>query len=152
MILKKQVFLGLVVFYFLIFIAIPRNTNASEMVSIYVNEIPIMVEIAETPDQRQVGLTNRRSLGPNEGMLFIFQEEQIQSFWMKNTPLALDIGFFDRSGVLLSYTEMMPLDDKTVHRSPKPALYALEMAQGWFESNKIPIGAQLKIRKMLEAN
>lgn len=152
MILKKQVFLGLVVIYFLVFIATSRNPNASELVSIQVGEIPVLVEVAETPNQRQMGLTNRHSLEANEGMLFIFDEEQIVSFWMKNTPLALDIGFFDRNGVLLSYAVMQPLDEKTVHRSPKPALYALEVAQGWFESNKIPIGARLKMGKMLPAN
>lgn len=145
MILKSQVSLELV--YFLILVSIAGSGSTSESVSIRVGETVAFVEVAETRDQRRIGLMNHRSLTPDGGMLFIYQEEKVLSFWMKNTLLALDIGFFDRDGVLLSYTSMQPIDDKTIHRSRKPALYALEISQGWFKSNKISIGAKLRMKK-----
>ena len=132
-------FMGLFV---LCLIACGRN-EAAEKIPIGVGRVQAFVEIAATDEARQIGLMHRQSLGLNEGMLFIFPEPKILSFWMKNTPLSLDIGFFNREGVFAQIrnygTKTM---GKTIHRSPAPALYALEMTQGWFHSNKIAVGFQ----------
>ena len=57
----------------------------------------IHVEIAKTPDQHQYGLMNRNSLPENNGMLFIFENEQTLSFWMKNTFIDLSIAYIDKN-------------------------------------------------------
>jgi len=114
-----------------------------ELTPIRVGETQAFVEIAATDEARQTGLMQRRSMNLNEGMLFIFSKPKILRFWTKNTPLTLDIGFFDERGVLLKYLTMEPEDERTIHQSPEPALYALEMNEGWFESNRIAVGSRL---------
>ena len=72
-------------------------------------EVSFSVEIADTPDERRIGLMNRRSLRPGTGMLFVFQEARPQSFWMKNTLIPLDLLYMDASGVV-----------RHIHRKARP--------------------------------
>lgn len=58
--------------------------------------VTVYVEVADTPDTRTRGLMYRNQLAPDAGMIFLFDREQDQSFWMKNTPLALDMIFISR--------------------------------------------------------
>ena len=121
--------------------------EALDKIPIQIGGNQVFVEIAATRESRRTGLMHRQSLKPNEGMLFIFPKPKILRFWMKDTPLSLDIGFFSKDGVLLKYVTMEPDGDKTIHQSPKPALYALEMNKGWFKSNKIAVGSKLVLRQ-----
>ena len=67
----------------------------------------ISIEIASTPEQRTIGLMKRSSLAENSGMLFIFEDEQPRSFWMKDTFIPLDIIFFDKNFAVVSYIKEM---------------------------------------------
>lgn len=105
--------------------------------------------IADDEVKRERGLMFVQKLKPDEGMLFVFDDTQILSFWMKNTLIPLSIGFFDQTGKLLQVVEM-PVPSRLVRRPPayssrRPALFALEMAKGWFKKNKIHAGAVLKV-------
>jgi uncharacterized membrane protein (UPF0127 family) len=102
----------------------------------------IQVEIADTPEKRSRGLMYRRSLAPDAGMLFVFPRTQRLTFWMKDTPLALDIGFFDAQGRLLEVRALRPFDTRYV-TSSAPARFALETNAGWFEARGIQPGARL---------
>lgn len=111
----------------------------------------LVVEIAETPDQHERGLMFRDKMGPDEGMLFIFKNEETRFFWMKNTLIDLSIGYFDKSGTLIDVQEMVsgkgvPDPQLPSYASAKPAKYALEMSKGWFDKNKVKIGTKLKIK------
>ena len=97
----------------------------------------IQAEIARTPQEREKGLMFRTALGENEGMLFIFPKESIRSFWMKNTLIPLDVGYFDAQGFFIEAKTMLPDDGEKTHVSSEPALYALEMNAGWFKKNNI---------------
>ncbi len=103
------------------------------------------VEIADTPNARKQGLMKRTDLQDGTGMLFIFGEQEILSFWMKNTPLPLSIAFFDKRGILINTADMKPYSLAS-SKSQAPALYALEVPQGWFAANKIGPGAKLSFR------
>jgi uncharacterized membrane protein (UPF0127 family) len=103
---------------------------------ILIDQKKIKVELAVTQEQRQKGLMYRTSLSEDEGMLFVFPEEAIQTFWMKNTPIPLDIAFFDKEGYLLEIQSMQP-NSEVIHQSSEPAKYALEMNQNWFRKNNI---------------
>ncbi len=116
----------------------------SHKYEIYVDDHQILVELAITSEQRQKGLMFRTSLPENEGMLFVFPEEAIQNFWMKNTPIPLDVAFFDEEGYLIEYQSMEP-NSETIHQSSEPAKYALEMNQGWFKKRNIKRYAKLKL-------
>jgi len=76
-------------------------------------------------------------------MLFVFPGSHRLTFWMKNTPLDLDIGFFDAEGRLLEVRTMRAFDERTV-ASSTPATYALEMNAGWFAARGIAKGALLR--------
>ena len=99
----------------------------------------VTAEIADTPALRERGLMGRESLPENQGMLFVYPDEQERSFWMRNTPMALDIAFLDRRGTIVNIETMQPNDDENTVSS-RPAMYALEMEAGWFEAKGVEPG------------
>lgn len=108
-----------------------------------IGEHHLTVEVATTPEQLQKGLMFRSSLGKDEGMLFVFDSEQVLSFWMKNTLIPLSIAFFDKEKRLIEIIdEMEPARslmqrDFPRYQSKSPAKYALEVNQGWFRQKGI---------------
>lgn len=108
-----------------------------------IKNIKINVEIAGTAQERQKGLMFRTQLPENKGMLFIFPENEILSFWMRNTFIPLSIAFIDENGYIIQIEDMSPLDETTLHTSRKKARYALEMNQGWFRKNNIMAGDRI---------
>ena len=115
-------------------------------IPLYIKDKEIRVEVARTPEERAKGLMGRGSLGKEEGMLFIFEKEEIHGFWMKNTLIPLSIAFIDKKGTIVWITEMNPLT-LSVHSPPRPVLYALEMNKGWFAANGIKAGDGMRFSK-----
>ncbi len=115
-------------------------------VPIYIKDREIWIEVAKKDEERAKGLMGRTSLGRDEGMLFIFDEEGYHGFWMKNTLLPLSIAFIDKKGEIVGIADMMPLTLSS-HNPPKPILYALEMNKGWFATNEIKIGDIVRFSK-----
>ena len=103
----------------------------------------IDAQIANTPQQRQIGLMFRKDMPTHEGMLFIFEEPQKLCFWMKNTLLPLTAAFVDDDGAIVNLVDMQPQSTDS-HCSEKPVRYVLEMNQGWFAKKKIGKGYKLK--------
>jgi uncharacterized protein len=68
----------------------------------------IQAEVAQTPEQRGIGLMHRPKMGANEGMLFVFESATQQCFWMKNTLLPLSIAFLDADGSVVNIEDMAP--------------------------------------------
>lgn len=91
--------------------------------------IRLAVEIADEPEERRIGLMHRSSLEEGTGMLFLFDEPQALSFWMKETLIPLDILFFDERGIFVSRATMQPCDsDPCPTFQPEyPASAALEV-------------------------
>lgn len=109
-----------------------------------------VVEVAEATPQHERGLMFISKLAEDEGMLFIFKNEETRFFWMKNTLIDLSIGFFDKNNTLIDVQEMKSgknISDASLpsYASAKPSKYALEMNKGWFDKNKIKMGSKLKI-------
>lgn len=105
---------------------------------------PVTVEIADTPELRERGLMHRDSLPEDHGMLFVYPESRILSFWMVNTRIPLDIAFIDRNGVIVDLQTMEPRSDE-LHVSSQEAMYALEMEAGWFEDHEVQVGDQVEL-------
>ena len=112
---------------------------AAELIPLRVGGIEIEVELADDADERQQGLMFRESLEENRGMLFVYPEQRTLGFWMQNTLIPLDIAYIDREGRIVDIQQMEPQTTET-HNSAAPAMYALEMNQGWFEANGIRVG------------
>lgn len=105
----------------------------------------LTVEIADTDAKKSRGLMFRTKLGATEGMLFIFEDEALRSFWMKNTFIPLSIGFFDQKRALVEFFDMEPVKSEMDMSPPnyptkKAAKYALEVPKGWFQLHKIKVG------------
>jgi len=100
---------------------------------------PLKVELAIEEPQRLQGLMYRKSLGKEDGMLFIFDEPGYHSIWMKNTLIPLSVAFVDKDGVILNIADMEPqtLDS---HTAAGPAVYAIETNLGWYAGKKIKPG------------
>lgn len=112
--------------------------------TLQVGGVAVDAEIADTPALREHGLMERDSLPENHGMLFVYPDERQLSFWMRNTPIDLDIAFMDRTGTILNIATMKANDDSS-HVSEGPAMYALEMEAGWFEANGVEVGTRVKL-------
>ena len=99
----------------------------------------LTVEIADTVEERAIGLMNRESLAEDAGMLFVWPEDTQSGFWMKNTLIPLSIAFIDAAGVIVDIQDMQP-QDETLHYSPSPYRHAVEANQGWFAEHGISTG------------
>ena len=102
----------------------------------------IQAEVAQTPDQRAIGLMFRKTMGANEGMLFAFEQPSEQCFWMKNTLLPLSIAFLADDGAVVNLDDMKPLT-LDGHCSKKPVRYVLEMNDGWFAKRGFKAGSKI---------
>jgi len=102
----------------------------------------VKVEVVTEPADQARGLMYRRSLEKDSGMLFIFRQEEPQSFWMKNTLIPLDMIFVSRNLVIVDITTMQPciIDPCLSYTSRQPAQYVLEVNAGYCRSRNIIIG------------
>ncbi len=93
--------------------------------------LPVTVELARSDEERTRGMMNRRDLGPEAGMLFLFSASEPRAFWMKNTLIPLDMLFIDDGGRVVGLIERAePLT--TSPRDPGvPSRYVLEVNGGW---------------------
>jgi uncharacterized protein len=93
-------------------------------------EVEFLVEIADTAGKRQMGLQYRQSLADDRGMIFLFPSESVQTFWMKNTPISLDMIFINRNRKIVGIVERavpFSLDARSV---TEPSQYVLEINGG----------------------
>lgn len=102
----------------------------------------IDAQVAQTPQQQQVGLMFRKEMPQAEGMLFFFDQPSTQCFWMKNTLLPLSAAFVADDGRIVNIVDMQPLTLDS-HCSEEPVRFVLEMNQGWFAKKNIKKNAKL---------
>ena len=100
------------------------------------------VQLAQTPQERQIGLMFRREMPQHEGMLFVFEQPATQCFWMRNTLIPLTAAFLADDGTIVNLADMKPQSDDS-HCSTKPVRFVLEMNQGWFAKRNIASGYKL---------
>jgi uncharacterized membrane protein (UPF0127 family) len=106
--------------------------------------VRLRAELARTETERARGLMYRTSLPDGEGMLFVFERDQVLSFWMKDTLIPLSIAFISYDGRLLEIYDMH-VRDVTPVNSRRAVRYALEVPRGWFERAGIAVGDRLII-------
>jgi uncharacterized membrane protein (UPF0127 family) len=108
------------------------------------NDVPIDVELAVTAEEQRKGLMFRKKLNDGYGMLFVYQRDQILSFWMKNTVIPLSIAFISHDGRIMEIHDMQP-QSLTAIKSSRSVRYALEAPRGWFERAGISAGCAVKL-------
>jgi len=129
--------------------AAPKSVD--DWFAIKVGDRVVRMQLAVTMAEQQRGLMERRTLGADDGMLFVYTRGQPMAFWMRNTPLPLDIGFFDEEGVLKEIYQMHPFDETTVRSRSNKLQFALEMNQGWFKANNVRPGARIDLAALKSA-
>ena len=102
----------------------------------------INAEVASNHKDRMQGLMHRRAMQANEGMLFVFTQEERHCMWMRNTFLPLSVAFLDAKGEILNIEDMEPQTEDN-HCAAAPARFALEMNKGWFAGKGIKPGQRI---------
>lgn len=114
--------------------------------------VSFAVEIADTPSKREMGLQYRRELASDRGMIFLFPAESLQSFWMKNTPLPLDMIFINRERKIVGIVEQtvpFSLDPRSVGA---PSQFVLEINGGLSKRHGIKAGNTVRFDGISQQN
>jgi len=119
------------------------KTCSLSIINMHNNKIFCNAEIALSSQEHSKGLMSRKELCSDCGMLFIFNNEEYRTFWMKNTLIPLSIAFIDAEGIINDIQDMKPLQTFPLYSSKYPAKYALEVNQGWFKKNFINVGSKV---------
>jgi uncharacterized protein len=106
-------------------------------------KIKIDLEIADNEYERQLGLMNRKSMEENQGMLFIFPYERMQSFWMRNTLIPLDMLFINKDKAIITIHKNTKTLSTQSYPSTAPALYVVEVVGGFTDRHNIVVGDKI---------
>ncbi|MDP2641812.1 MAG: DUF192 domain-containing protein [bacterium] len=137
--------LGLLIIFGSVFLVFQRlMTEESEVRTIRVNDTEIRVEVAETLESRQTGLSGREFLPEGTGMLFVFEDLARHGFWMKDMNFAIDIIWTDGEGRVVDIAkEVSPDTFPEVFYPKQLAKYVLELNAGDAEKFGIDTGVKL---------
>ena len=102
----------------------------------------IEAEVAADQTNRMQGLMQRRTMRPNQGMLFVFPQAERHCMWMRNTFLPLSVAFLDEEGRILNIENMQPQTEDN-HCAAGAARFAREMKIGWFSDKGLKAGARI---------
>jgi uncharacterized membrane protein (UPF0127 family) len=111
-------------------------------------ELSVAVEIADTPAKRELGLQYRRDLPADRGMIFLFPGESTLSFWMKNTPIPLDMIFIAGDRKIVGVVEQarpFSLDPRGV---PTPSRFVLEVNGGFAKRHGVKAGDTVRFENI----
>ena len=113
---------------------------------VFENNKEVFVEIPQTKQDFYKGLSLRTSLEEDHGMIFIFDEEKNQTFWMKNMLFPLDLIFIDKNKVITNifFAEPCKTDPCEIYGSK--AMYVLEVNKGFAEKNDVKPGQKVKLK------
>jgi len=111
--------------------------------------IRVSVEVADTAEKRQLGLMYRPKLPELQGMLFFFPHEELLSFWMKNTPLPLDIIFINTAHTIVSIAQNTVPFSETPLPSDRPTQFVLEVNGGFCQRHGIAVGDRVEFPGIL---
>jgi uncharacterized protein len=111
----------------------------------------IDLRLARTAQEHERGLMDVDDLPADSGMLFIYQAQSSESYWMYNTLIPLSIAWINRDGSIVDIQDMARLNDpsdiqeagRTVYTPAAPYWYALEVNQGWFFEHGVGVGQQM---------
>ncbi|KKR48678.1 MAG: hypothetical protein UT86_C0003G0007 [Candidatus Magasanikbacteria bacterium GW2011_GWC2_40_17] len=107
----------------------------------------LMVDLAQNPAAWQKGLSGRKSLAENQGMLFVFPLASRRAFWMKDMNFSIDIIWINEGKIVDIAPNLKPsmLDPLPVYSPRLPANLVLEVAAGFSQKNELKIGDSLEL-------
>jgi len=145
--LKNKVIFLIILFFIIIISSIYLYlTNINNKRTIEINNLRIEVWVARTPAEKAQGLSGKKELKENEGMIFVYDDYQIRTFWMKDMLFSIDtLWLLDNE--VVGIEKNIPLTEdggvKKYH-SPIPVNYVLEVSSGFANRNSINVGDIVK--------
>jgi uncharacterized protein len=109
--------------------------------------VSLAIEIADDDSKRELGLMGRPMMGEREGMLFIFEEEHMASFWMKNTILPLDMLFIDKHGSIVTICKNTKPFSEESYSATALTLLVLEVNAGFTDTYGIKEGDRISWKR-----
>jgi len=106
----------------------------------------VVVEVADTPARREIGLMYRKSLADNAGMLFVFPKPAYVQFWMRNTSIPLDMIFADEDARVIGIVRNAEPYSETMLTPPGVCKYVLEVNAGFSAKVGLRTGDRLEFR------
>lgn len=129
-----------------VFTSKEKSAYQNKLYPLEIGSTKITVELAQSQGERGQGLGDRKSLSPDQGMLFVFDKPDIYPFWMRDMQFPLDIIWLDENyQVVDMVTDLKPESYPQSFAPAKKALYVLEVNAGVAEKNNIKIGATAKL-------
>jgi uncharacterized membrane protein (UPF0127 family) len=120
-------------------------TTKTDTYVFHVGDKPIHAELAILPKESETGLMFRDELKSGTGMLFVFKDATPRKFWMKNTRIPLDIGYFDENGILKEIYAAKPFDKTGVPSKSKNIQFVLELNKNDYRAQGIQIGDRINL-------
>ena len=113
-------------------------------ISLTIGNKTVRAEVADDDKERTTGLMFRKSLAPDNGMLFVMPQIAPVAFWMRHTEIPLTIAYIDPTGTILETHDLEPRNEKSVPSQFPNIAYALEMPRSWFSKNNVWCGERVK--------
>jgi len=120
-------------------------------ITIAIDGIKLDADVAETAEEKAMGLSGRKSLAEEEAMLFVYDKPDRYSFWMKDMNFPIDIIWIDEDLKVVDITEnLQPESFPQKFTSKKQAQYVVEVNAGWVEEHRVHIGSPVSLRNVRE--
>ena len=120
------------------------NVFGAEKVStkgIYIGDVPVWVDVANTVEKRKIGLSGRKELTEGRGMLFAFDKSGKHGIWMKDMNFAIDILWVDENYEIVDIKKQAESASfPEIFRPSEDAMYVIEVIVGFVETYDINIG------------
>jgi hypothetical protein len=127
----------------IIVLKFPQKKTDSKMLRINQNQYE--VEVVSSLISQARGLSGRESIAGNEGMLFVFTESKVQTFWMQGMRFPIDIVWINNGKVIGMTTDVPYVPQTKQYSSPSPANMVLELKAGTVIRDQIMVGDEIKI-------
>jgi uncharacterized membrane protein (UPF0127 family) len=121
-----------------------------ETINLKIDTDELCLEIAKTIGQQEKGLSGRKFLENNKGMIFICDPPRKVHFWMKNILIPLDLALLNSDGVILEIYQLNPFSEDIIPSKSANISYAIEVNRNWFNMKNIKEGYQIKILENLK--
>lgn len=133
--------------FFLFWVNAHAPQQGSGFSEVHIGGKTVRVDVADTPEKRTEGLSDRAGLAPDEGMLFVFPGDGLHAFWMKDMLFSIDIVWLSEGGVVVDIASAVSPDTYPSSFSPTtPARYVLELPAGFMEEYSVQKGDTIQIR------
>lgn len=127
------------------------SANSQTYFPISIGGHGLELQLALSQAEQRKGLMHRDTLAEDHGMLFLFDQPDQRGFWMRNTRIPLDIGYFSTSGELLEVYKLFPYDETSVASRSRDVLIAVETNRGWYASHGVKPGDRIDMQALLAA-